>query len=409
MRAAALSIIPNTDGAARAIGQVMPELKGKLDGMSLRVPTPTGSITDLVAMLNEEADIEAVNAAFRESSNDASYRGVLEYSDEPLVSADIVGNPASCIFSALDTMANGPHGEGARLVRQRMGLLEPPRRSRRVPRTSSPPVVDPVPQLEDLRLSRGTRVLLRADFNTPLRDGKIEDDLRITAALPTIAWLRERDCEIVCCSHPRAPEGQSDPKYSLAPVAARLGELLGIEVPLASGSGRLRRDRAVAVPRARPGHDAREPAVRGGRGSNDPAFATNLAELGDVFVNDAFGAAHRAHASIVGPPLVMPSAAGRLLAREVEVLGHVARRTEAAVRRRARGSEGQRQARRDRRVARSLRSAPDRRRDGVHLPDGAGRARRRLPRGARAGRPLPQAARDRARSRYRPTSSPRRR
>ena len=107
MRAAALSIIPNTTGAARAIGQVMPDLKGKLDGMSLRVPTPTGSITDLVAMLNEDADIEAVNAAFREGANDASYRGVLEYSDEPLVSADIVGNPASCIFSALDTMANG--------------------------------------------------------------------------------------------------------------------------------------------------------------------------------------------------------------------------------------------------------------------------------------------------------------
>ena len=85
----------------------MPDLKGKLDGMSLRVPTPTGSITDLVAILREDVDIDAVNAAFRESSNDGSYRGVLEYSDEPLVSADIVGNPSSCIFSALDTMANG--------------------------------------------------------------------------------------------------------------------------------------------------------------------------------------------------------------------------------------------------------------------------------------------------------------
>ncbi|MDQ1509338.1 MAG: hypothetical protein QOG50_1182 [Actinomycetota bacterium] len=107
MRAAALSIIPNSTGAARAIGLVMPDLKGKLDGMSLRVPTPTGSITDLVAILREDVDIDAVNAAFRESSNDGSYRGVLEYSDEPLVSADIVGNASSCIFSALDTMANG--------------------------------------------------------------------------------------------------------------------------------------------------------------------------------------------------------------------------------------------------------------------------------------------------------------
>ena len=107
MRAAALSIIPNTTGAARAIGLVLPDLKGKLDGQALRVPTPTGSITDLVAILNKEASAEQVNDAFRAASNDASYRGVLEYSDEPLVSADIVGNPASCIFSALDTMVNG--------------------------------------------------------------------------------------------------------------------------------------------------------------------------------------------------------------------------------------------------------------------------------------------------------------
>jgi len=107
MRAAALSIIPNTTGAARAIGQVMPELKGKLDGMSLRVPTPTGSITDFVAMLHEEADVDAINDAFRKAANDKSYRGVLEYSEEPLVSADIVGNPASCIYSSVDTMANG--------------------------------------------------------------------------------------------------------------------------------------------------------------------------------------------------------------------------------------------------------------------------------------------------------------
>jgi glyceraldehyde 3-phosphate dehydrogenase len=104
MRAAALSIIPNTTGAARAIGQVVPALKGKLDGMSLRVPTPTGSITDLVANLGTDVDVDAVNAAFAEAASDTSYRGVLEYSDEPLVSADIVQNPASCIYSSVDTM-----------------------------------------------------------------------------------------------------------------------------------------------------------------------------------------------------------------------------------------------------------------------------------------------------------------
>ena len=107
MRAAALSIIPSSTGAAKAIGLVLPDLKGKLDGISLRVPTPTGSITDLVAVLGTDASAEDVNEAFAAAANDASYKGVLTYSEEPLVSADIVGNPASCIFSAEDTMANG--------------------------------------------------------------------------------------------------------------------------------------------------------------------------------------------------------------------------------------------------------------------------------------------------------------
>ena len=107
MRSAALSIIPNSSGAARAIGLVLPELKGKLDGAALRVPVPTGSITDLSANLAKPADIDEINEAFAKAAADPSYRGVLEYSEEDLVSADIVGNPASCIFSSVDTMANG--------------------------------------------------------------------------------------------------------------------------------------------------------------------------------------------------------------------------------------------------------------------------------------------------------------
>ena len=104
MRAATLSIIPSSTGAAKAIGLVLPELQGRLDGKSLRVPTPVGSITDLTAQLKDSATVDEVNAAFAEAANDADYRRVLEYSEEPLVSADIVGNPASCIFSAVDTM-----------------------------------------------------------------------------------------------------------------------------------------------------------------------------------------------------------------------------------------------------------------------------------------------------------------
>src|SRR5512133_2462365 len=91
-------------------------------------------------------------------------------------------------------------------------------------------MVDPVPQLEDIPIERGTCVLVRADFNVPLRDGAIDDDLRIAAALPTIQWLLERDARIVCCSHLGRPKGKPDAKYSLAPVARRLGELLGKNV-----------------------------------------------------------------------------------------------------------------------------------------------------------------------------------
>src|SRR5262249_53053688 len=180
-----------------------------------------------------------------------------------------------------------------------------------------------VPKLEDLPLSKGTRVLLRADFNVPLRDGKIEDDLRITAALPTIEYLREHRCAIVACSHLGRPKGKPDPKYSLAPVARRLSELLNSPVELAPrvvGSDTFVRAANLESCDVMLLENLRFDA---GEEKNDPAFATNLTELGDVYVDDAFGAAHRAHASIVGPPAVLPSAAGRLLAREVEVLGQL--------------------------------------------------------------------------------------
>jgi glyceraldehyde 3-phosphate dehydrogenase len=107
MRAAALSIVPNTTGAARAIGKVLPDLDGRLDGMALRVPVATGSITDFVATVSADTTKEEVNQAFAEAAGAASYKGVVQYTEEPLVSADIIGNPASLIFSAPDTMVSG--------------------------------------------------------------------------------------------------------------------------------------------------------------------------------------------------------------------------------------------------------------------------------------------------------------
>jgi glyceraldehyde 3-phosphate dehydrogenase len=106
-RAAAINIIPSTTGAAKAIGEVIPELKGKLNGGAFRVPTPDGSVTDFTAVLEKDATVDAVNAAFKEAASHKSYKGVLEYSDEPLVSADIVGNPHSCIFDSQLTLMLG--------------------------------------------------------------------------------------------------------------------------------------------------------------------------------------------------------------------------------------------------------------------------------------------------------------
>ncbi len=165
-------------------------------------------------------------------------------------------------------------------------------------------------------------MLLRADFNVPLRDGEITDDLRITAALPTIHWLREREVSIVVCSHLGRPKGH-DPALSLAPVARRLGELLDTTVelsPQVAGFTSLNIAQNLDPCDVLMIENLRfEP----GEAECTPSFATNLSELGDVYVDDAFGAAHRSHASIVGPPRVMPAAAGRLLAAEVDALGRL--------------------------------------------------------------------------------------
>ena len=158
-----------------------------------------------------------------------------------------------------------------------------------------------IPTLEDLEARVGDlsakRVLVRTDFNVPLDDhGEITDDFRIRAALPTITWLTERGANVVTASHLGRPKGAPDPKFSMAPVRSRLAELApGVQL-----LENLRFD---------PGETA-----------NDPAFVAMLIKGIDAYVNDAFGASHRAHASIVGPPQFLPSAMGRLLQQEVEVL-----------------------------------------------------------------------------------------
>ena len=172
-----------------------------------------------------------------------------------------------------------------------------------------------VPVLEDLALEQGQRVFVRVDFNVPLRDGVIEDDLRIVSALPTIEYLRDREVTVALASHLGRPKGKVDAKYSMAPVAAHLSAVLGTDVPLAAGVVGPAVEALVAG--AAPGSVVMLENLRfePGEEANDPGFATKLTMGYDAYVNDAFGACHRAHASIVGPPRVLPSAAGRLLAR----------------------------------------------------------------------------------------------
>ncbi len=159
-----------------------------------------------------------------------------------------------------------------------------------------------IPLLEDLPDPGGRNVLVRADFNVPLTTGadgarRVSDDFRIRATLPTIEWLTGHGARVTACTHLGRPKGAPDPRYDVAPVRARLAELApGVEL-----EENLRFD---------PGEEA-----------DDPAFVDRLVEGFDLYVNDAFGASHRAHASIVGPPGRLPSAAGRLLQRELEVLG----------------------------------------------------------------------------------------
>jgi glyceraldehyde 3-phosphate dehydrogenase (phosphorylating) len=107
IRAAPQSIIPASTGAAKAIGEVIPELKGKLDGMAMRVPVPDGSVTDLVAVLSREATVDEVNEAFRSAAGNDGWEGILEYTEDPIVSSDIIGNSHSCIIDGLSTMAHG--------------------------------------------------------------------------------------------------------------------------------------------------------------------------------------------------------------------------------------------------------------------------------------------------------------
>lgn len=178
-----------------------------------------------------------------------------------------------------------------------------------------------VPQLESLPISSGTRVLVRCDLNVPVNDdGLITDTMRLWGAEPTLRWLLAQGAAVICCSHFGRPKGGPDPRYSLAPVATGLSRILKVDVPLAPT---VVGDEVTAMAAAlQPGEMMLLENLRfhPGETKGDPELGAALAALADCFVMDAFGAAHRAHASVVGPPEHIPSAAGRLVVKEVEAL-----------------------------------------------------------------------------------------
>ena len=175
--------------------------------------------------------------------------------------------------------------------------------------------------VEDLDVA-GKKVLVRCDFNVPLSDGKITSDKRIVASLPTIKYLIKNGAKVILCSHLGRPKGEFKPEFSLAPVAARLSELLGQEVKMAKDVvGESAQSLAASL------QDGEVMLLENVRfhkeeTKNDPEFSKKLASLADLYVNDAFGSAHRAHSSTTGVADYLPSACGYLIQKEIEFMGN---------------------------------------------------------------------------------------
>ncbi len=174
--------------------------------------------------------------------------------------------------------------------------------------------------IEDIEVN-GKKVLVRCDFNVPLADGKITDDKRIRESLPTIKYLADKGAKVILCSHMGRPKGEFNMKFSLAPVAARLTELLGKEVKMASDVvGDSAKELAASL------NDGDIMLLENVRfhaeeEKNDAEFAKKLSSLAEIYVNDAFGTAHRAHASTAGVADYLPAVCGYLIQKEISVMG----------------------------------------------------------------------------------------
>lgn len=176
--------------------------------------------------------------------------------------------------------------------------------------------------IEDIDV-KGKRVLARCDFNVPLKDGEITNDKRIVAALPTIKYLMENGAKVILCSHLGRPKGEYKPEFSLAPVAKRLSEYLGVEVKLAEDENVVGENAKAMAAELKDGEVMLLENVRFRKEEtkNEENFSKELASLADIFVNDAFGTAHRAHCSTTGVASYLPAVCGYLIQKEIKFMG----------------------------------------------------------------------------------------
>ena len=292
-RSAAINLIPTSTGAARAIGLVIPELKGKVDGVAIRAPVPDGSLVDLTVHLGEGGRGRGRQRPLPGGGRQGRLRG-----DPPVHgrAARVDRHHRELVLVDLRQRADDDperRGEGLRVVRQRVGLQLPARGS-----VAAPSLTVHRPRSVRVAEVAGKNVLVRVDFNVPLEGERVADDTRIRAALPTIQLLLDRGAgKLRLCSHLGRPKGE-DPAFSLKPVDAHLRTLLD--------------DHRIAV--------LENTRFHPGETKNDPEFARELADGSDLYVNDAFGSVHRAHASTEAVAHLLPAYAGLLLERELEEL-----------------------------------------------------------------------------------------
>ena len=375
-RAAAINMVPTSTGAAKAIGLVLPELKGKLDGYALRVPVPTGSATDLTFEAGRETIGRGGQRRGRRRPPTAAILQLLRRPDRVLRHRHRPG--VVHLRRAADQGDRQP-GQGRRLVRQRVGLLQPPRRPDHA--TSARPS-----DRDEPRRSTTLGDVARQAGPGPLRPQRarstatrITDDGRIRASVPTIQALADAGARVVVTAHLGRPKGAPEDRVLAAPGGRRGSASCSAPrwpsptdtVGRVGPRDRRRRSRDGEVARAgeRPLQRRARPARTTPSAARSP---TSWPRSADAFVSDGFGVVHRKQASVYDVAQRLPHAMGGLVADRDRRAAPAHRGPGAALRRGARRLEGLRQARRDRQPARQGRHAADRRRHGLHLPQGPG-------------------------------------